>query len=47
MSVSAHSDYNWQTINYMYIAVIVIIIIIIQYTDLLNAQSVKLILLNR
>ena len=49
VSISTHVDYNWQTINYT--PVIVIIIIIIEYIDLLNAQSVndahKLILLNR
>ena len=49
VSISAHIDYNWQTINYT--PVIVIIIIIIEYIDLLNAQSAndahKLILLNR
>ena len=38
-TIGAHVDYNWQTINY--IAVIVIIIIIIEYIDLLNAQSVN------
>ena len=39
VSISTHVDYNWQTINYS--AIIVIIIIIIEYIDLLNAQSVN------
>ena len=39
VSISAHVDYNWQTIKYT--SVIVIIIIIIEYIDLLNAQSIN------